>query len=116
MAIESVSQFFSEMTDRVQADEDAQEALQEIGATYLFNLTGDGGGTWLMDLTALTFGDSDTDDADCVVTMETADFLEMVNGTTNGQQLFMMGKLMIAGSGDYMSLALRLETVFSAAG
>ncbi len=115
MSIENAPQFFSVMSERVGADADAQASLQEIGATYLFKLNGDGGGNWLMNLADLEFGESETDDADCVVTMETSDFVDMVNGDTNGQQLFMMGKLMIGGSGDYMSLALRLETVFSAA-
>lgn len=116
MSIETADQFFTDMNTRVQADEAAQDALKEIGASYLFKLNGDGGGSWLMDLSNVAIGASDADDADCVVTMETSDFIELVNGETNGQQLFMMGKLMIAGSGDYMSLALRLETVFAAAG
>ena len=47
------------------------------------------------------------------VTMKESDYLDMVNGKLNGQMAFMTGKLKIAGD---MGLALKLQTLFRAAG
>src|SRR2546421_12231143 len=47
------------------------------------------------------------------ITMKESDYLDMVNGKLNGQMAFMTGKLKIAGD---MGLALKLQTLFRAAG
>ena len=108
MAYENAASFFQDLNGRVTGDADAQASLQEIGATYLFKVTGEG--AWTLNLSELSLTEGEGD-ADCTVTMESEDFMAMVNGEANGQQLFMMGKLMIEGD---MTLALRLEQVFSA--
>ena len=110
MAYENAASFFQDLNGRVTGDADAQASLKEIGATYLFKVNGDDGGAWTLNLSELTLTEGEGD-ADCTVTMEAEDFMAMVNGEANGQQLFMMGKLMIEGD---MTLALRLEQVFSA--
>ena len=46
------------------------------------------------------------------MTMKESDYLDMVNGTLNGQMAFMSGKLKIAGD---MGLALRLQNLFKSA-
>src|SRR5436190_6103438 len=47
------------------------------------------------------------------ISMKESDYLDMVNGKLNGQMAFMTGKLKIAGD---MGLALKLQTLFRAAG
>ncbi|MCA9774372.1 MAG: SCP2 sterol-binding domain-containing protein [Myxococcales bacterium] len=82
------------------------ENAKKINAIYKFNITGDGGGTWLVnmkDKPGVTTGDGT---ADCTITMAAADFIDLVNGKLNGQMAFMSGKLKIAGD---MGLAMKLQ-------
>ncbi|MFT5432253.1 MAG: alkyl sulfatase BDS1-like metallo-beta-lactamase superfamily hydrolase [Myxococcota bacterium] len=109
MAYESASAFFTHLDGKVQGDADAKEALKEIGATYVFEI---GDNSWTYDLSDAKLSDGATDGADCTVKIEEENFLKMVNGEVQGQQLFMMGQLTIEGD---MTLALRLEQVFAAA-
>jgi len=111
MAISNPSEFFISLSEKF-GDATVASSLKELGAVYLFALTGDGGGEYTIDLKALSTSSGATASFDCKVTMAASDFLGVINGTVMSQQLFMMGKLMIEGD---MSLALRLEQVFSAA-
>lgn len=81
-------------------------AAGAIGATYKFVLDGDGGGTWIMNLKdapGIAEGDGT---AMCTIKMAAADYVAMVEGKANGQQLFFSGKLKIEGD---MSLAMKLQ-------
>ena len=111
MAFENAADFFSKLNDRIASDEDAKAKLADIGATYLFSLNGEG--DWTLDLKSGTATEG-AGEFDCKVGMEARDFVGMINGEEGyqGQQLFMMGKLMIEGD---MTLALQLEQVMSAA-
>ena len=79
-----------------------------INAVYQFNITGDNGGTYYVDLTgdapAVSAGTSDN--ANCTITAADNDFIDMVSGKLNGQMAFMTGKLKIAGD---MGLAMKLQ-------
>ncbi len=82
------------------------EQAKAIGATYKFALDGDGGGTWVMDLKdnpGVTEGDGE---AMCTIKMAASDYVDMVEGRANGQQLFFTGKLKIEGD---MGLAMKLQ-------
>jgi putative sterol carrier protein len=80
-----------------------------VNAVYKFVLTGDGGGTWSVDLkrepAAVTEEDSE---ADCTITAPSRVFVDIVNGTLSGQKAFTSGKLKIRGN---VSLALKLSEV-----
>lgn len=81
-------------------------ALSQIGASYKFVLTGEGGGTWLLDLkgkATLTEGDGT---ADCTLKLDAADFTQLMAGTTQAPALFFGGRLQIEGD---MGLAMKLE-------
>lgn len=83
-----------------------QAAASAIGAVYKFVLSGDGGGTFIMNLKD-TVGVSETDGAaDCTISMSAADYVEMMQGTANAQALFFQGRLLVEGD---MGLALKLQ-------
>ncbi|MBH24006.1 MAG: sterol-binding protein [Myxococcales bacterium] len=86
------------------------EGSKSVGAVYQFIINGDNGGTWVVNLTK----DSDwvsagpSDDAQCSITMEEGDFMDLVTGKLPGMQAFMLGKLKIEGD---MGLAMKLQQV-----
>lgn len=109
MAPANVKEVFEKhLPSRLQAKPDV---VTKINSTYKFIITGDEGGTWVIDLTkpggAITAGDSD---AKCTITMASGDFVELINGKMNPQMAFMSGKLKVAGD---MSLALKLGSLLS---
>jgi putative sterol carrier protein len=85
------------------------DLIAKVSASYKFVITGDNGGTWVVDLTqpggAITTGDAA---ASCTITMTADDFVQMMNGKLNAQMAFMSGKLKVAGD---MGLALKLQAV-----
>jgi putative sterol carrier protein len=107
MAVESVSKVFEEnIANRL---ESKPELAAQIGASYKFEVTGDGGGTWLVNLKegngTVSAGDGE---ADCHITVDSADFLAIINGELNGQMAFMSGKLKVQGD---MMLAMKLGSI-----
>ncbi|MCA9551192.1 MAG: SCP2 sterol-binding domain-containing protein [Myxococcales bacterium] len=86
------------------------DVVTSINNSYQFDLTGDGGGKWVVDLTepgGKVFAGEKADPG-VTVTMTASDFVDLVNGKLNGQMAFLQGKLKIKGD---MSLALKLQQV-----
>lgn len=86
------------------------EMSSQINNSFQFELTGEEGGRWYIDLTE---GHSDVKEGQLeqpgvTVTMTASDFVDLVEGRLNGQMAFMQGKLKIKGD---MSLALKLQQV-----
>ena len=84
------------------------DRLKSIGAVYKFVLEGDGGGTWVAnfrDTVSIVAGDGE---ADCTITMAASDYVAMVEGRANPQQLFFTGKLTVDGD---MMLATKLGSI-----
>ena len=86
------------------------ETSKAVNAVYEFNITGDNGGVWTVDLTkepgAVSSGS--TGAAKCTVTCAAGDFMNIVSGKMNPQMAFMSGKLKIKGD---MGLAMKLQKV-----
>ncbi|KFV82286.1 Hydroxysteroid dehydrogenase-like 2, partial [Struthio camelus australis] len=86
-----------------------EEFVKAVQGVFLFELSGDDGGTWYIDLK--TKGGSagcgkPPVKADVVMSMSSADFVKMFTGKLKPTMAFMSGKLRISGN---MTLALRLE-------
>src|SRR5262245_15272093 len=88
------------------------DAAKQIGAKFQFNITGDGGGEWYLDLSdsgpKAEKGNPGT--ADCTMTVSTEDFQKLhENPQANGMQLFFSGKLKVTGN---QMLAMKLSKLF----
>ncbi len=99
--------FEKQIAERL-SDDAAKAAVKDLDAVYQFHITGDDGGDWYIDCRDGTVKGGTDDDADCTITVADEDFVNLVTGATPGPQLFMMGKLQIAGN---MSLAMKLSQV-----
>ena len=84
------------------------DRLKSIGAVYKFVLEGEGGGTWVANFRDTPSIESGDGEAECTITMAAADYVEMVEGRANAQQLFFTGKLKVDGD---MMLATKLGDI-----
>ncbi|MBJ94455.1 MAG: sterol-binding protein [Rickettsiales bacterium] len=101
------TEFFKSKAEQINS---AGDALSGINAVYQFNLSGDDGGSWVIDLASDSKGvrTGEEDGAQCVISMTSADFMSMIQGSLNPQMAFMTGKLRVKGD---MGLALKLQTI-----
>uniref|UniRef100_A0A7N5ZT28 Hydroxysteroid dehydrogenase-like protein 2 n=1 Tax=Anabas testudineus TaxID=64144 RepID=A0A7N5ZT28_ANATE len=90
-----------------------EDVVNSTQAIYQFDLTGEHGGVWFLDLKS---GSGSTGKgqppvkADVVMTMDSADFSKMFSGQLKPTMAFMSGKLQIKGD---MMLAIKLEKLMS---
>lgn len=86
------------------------DVVASINNSYQFDLSGEGGGKWVVDLTepgGKVF-EGDKADPGVTVSMAASDFVALVEGKLNAQMAFLQGKLKIKGD---MGLALKLQSV-----
>src|SRR5690242_1376367 len=106
MADQTPKSFFEEKI--VKKLKDKPETSKAVNSIYEFNITGDDGGVWTVDLTKEpgTVQAGSTGNAKCIVTCASGDFMNIVSGKMNGQMAFMSGKLKVKGD---MGLAMKLQ-------
>lgn len=90
------------------------DKAKEVNAIYGFNITGDGGGQWTVDLTSSppTCTQGDSGKAQCAIEVAHEDFKQMFSNPQLGMQLYFQGKLRVTG--DPM-LATKLQQFFALA-
>uniref|UniRef100_A0A2K5I008 Hydroxysteroid dehydrogenase-like protein 2 n=1 Tax=Colobus angolensis palliatus TaxID=336983 RepID=A0A2K5I008_COLAP len=102
-----------EKTFRMVKDSLSDDIVKATQAIYLFELSGEDGGTWFLDLKSrggnVGYGEP-SDQADVVMSMSTDDFVKMFSGKLKPAMAFMSGKLKIKGN---MALAIKLEKLMN---
>ena len=108
----NASELFNEQVPKAIAA--SPDKAKEIGAIYLFKITGDGGGEWTVDLaSAEPFCKSGSHgSAQCTIEVDHGDFKSMLGNPQLGMQLYFQGKLKVTG--DPM-LATKLQKLFAMA-
>ena len=88
-----------------------KEAAKGLHCVYQFDLSGEGGGKWqvAIDEDKIEVKEGAHPSPNCTISMAAQDYLDMVSGKSNGQVLFMSGRLRISGD---MGLALRMQSLF----
>jgi putative sterol carrier protein len=89
-----------------------KEAAKGLTAVYQYDLSGEGGGKWYMDINNGVYSVHEGTHPSPNITLSASakDYLDIVTGRLNGQMAFMTGKLRIAGD---LGLALKLPSLFN---
>lgn len=104
---DEVKSLFPAMMDRF-----IPEKAGDISATILFDLSGDNGGFYWIEIAdgAATTGAGEMSDPSMTVKASADDWFAVATGEMNAMQAFMTGKLKILGD---MGLAMKLQTIFA---
>ncbi len=83
------------------------DICKAINAVIEFQLAGDGGGNWMVDLTgpSAAVREGGATNPRVTLLMAAPDFVAMMTGTLNAQMAFLTGKLKVKGD---MGIALKL--------
>lgn len=104
---DEVKKIFNKMPEAV-----VPEKVNGVNATIQLQLTGEGGGDWLIQLVngtaAVVQGQAQT--PDLTLTMETSDYVALAHGQINPVNLFMAGKIKLQGD---MGLAMKFPEMFT---
>ena len=106
----TASELFNDQVPKAIAK--SPDKAKEIGAIYLFKITGEGGGEWTVDLASANPSCKPGVGAPAQCTIEVAheDFKAMLGNPQLGMQLYFQGKLRVTG--DPM-LATKLQKLFT---
>ncbi len=86
------------------------DKMKGVTAVYQFELTGDGGGNFFVDVNdgAAVFEEGQNDNPNITITMAVDDFKQLIEGKLNAVSAFMTGKIKVKGD---MSLAMKLQAL-----
>jgi putative sterol carrier protein len=104
--IKSVKEYFDTLGDRFQP-----EAAKTVQAVFQFELSGDGGGTYhvQVDKGTMTVNEGAHPSPSATIKMAGDDYVKLVNGKLNGTMAFMKGQMKVTGN---MLLAQKMQTIF----
>ena len=102
-----IAEFFHSVTQKVDRDK-----IQGMNAVYQFNITGDDGGSWNVNVSGgqAVMAEGTAEGPNITLTMSAGDFGDLLSGKLSGQTAFLTGKLKIQGD---MTLAMKLQSIFS---
>ena len=86
------------------------EKMKGVTAVYQFELSGDGGGPFFIDVRdgEAEFGEGQNENPSITVAMDVNDFKQLMDGSLNAVTAFMAGKIKVKGD---MSLAMKLQAL-----
>ncbi len=87
------------------------ERAKGIKATYQFELTGEGGGNWVIEIAdqQCQVREEVADKPDATISLAAADYVALVKGELDAMGAFMQGKLKVKGN---ISLAMKALNLF----
>lgn len=93
--VASLQEYFQTVHDRFLANE-----ATGVNAVYQFDLAGDGGGSWYIEITdgALAVHEGQHPKPNTSYKMAADQYLKLVNGELNGRMAVLTGKLKVTGS------------------
>jgi putative sterol carrier protein len=99
-----------EIIEAMPAAFDPQKA-PGLEATFQFELSGEGGGTWVIDIAKdrCEVREGPVDSPKVVIVMSAQDYVAMVRGELDQVKAFMAGKIQVKGD---INLALKLDSLF----
>lgn len=109
MAVDIQKMFNTDIPAQLAANADA---AKQVGAKFQMNISGDGGGSWFIDVSATgpKCEPGEPGGADCTIAISADDFQKLAeNPQANGMQLFFAGKLKVSGN---QMLAMKLGKLF----
>jgi F420-dependent oxidoreductase-like protein len=93
--------------------EETPGLAEKVNASYRFNITGEPGGVWLVDLKtppgAVVQESVEGQPVDCTITMADDDFVALASGALNAMAAFGQGKVQVQGN---VMLAMKLQSLF----
>lgn len=106
----SVADDITEILDKMPQAFVAEKA-GDLEATIQLDLTGEGGGQWVVDVTGgqLNVRQGETNSADLTLNMAASDYVALSMGEANPVSLFMAGKIKVQGNA---MLALKFQDLF----
>ncbi len=95
MQVSSVKEYFDTLPQRFVAS-----AAKGVKAVFQFELAGEGGGTYHVNINdgTMQVAEGPAAKADTTIKMASDDYVQMVNGKLSGTMAFMKGKLKVAGN------------------
>ena len=93
--VNSCQEYFDTLSGRFIASH-----AEGVDASFVYDLTGDGGGTWTVTVSKgeVSVADGASDGAKVTYTMKAEDYVKMANGDLDGTKAFMTRKLKVKGS------------------